>query len=146
MTLEFLEKKEKLRKLIDDYAVLGDEKKITEQMELFTPNITYKAFMGGIVVSEVSGKTNMEKEFIGHASLVKTYFTLNGQHEVQIDNDTAFGVSFAQIKMIREVDGKNVLTDYSVRYDDKYVFQNDKWLINYREGLFIIIEERLLTS
>lgn len=76
MTLEFLEKKEKLRKLIDDYAVLGDDKKITEQMELFTPNITYKAFMGGIVVSEVSGKTNMEKEFIGHASLVKTYFTL----------------------------------------------------------------------
>jgi hypothetical protein len=29
MTLEFLEKKEKLRKLIDDYAVLGDQKKIS---------------------------------------------------------------------------------------------------------------------
>jgi hypothetical protein len=146
MTLEFLEKKEKLRKLIDDYAVLGDDKKITEQMELFTPNIIYKAFMGGIVVSEVSGKANIEKEFIGHASLVKTYFTINGQQEVQIDGDTASGVSFAQIKMIREIDGKNVLTDYSVRYDDKYILQNNKWLINYREGHFIIIEERLLTS
>lgn len=70
---------------------------ITEQMELFKPNITYKAFMGGIVVSEVSGETNMEREFIGLISLVKTYFTLNGKHEVQIDNDSATGVSFAQI-------------------------------------------------
>lgn len=54
--------------------------------------------------------------------------------------------SFAQIKMIREIDEKNVLTDYSVRYDDKNILQNDKWLINYREGNFVIIEERLLTS
>lgn len=92
--------------------------------------------MGGIVVSEVSGETNMEKEFIGLISLVKTYFTLNGKHEVKIDNDSATGVSFAQIKMI---DGKNVLTDYSAIYGDKYIFQKHKWLINYRQGHFIII-------
>lgn len=36
MTLEMLSTKEELRNLIDAYAGLGDEKKISEQMGLFT--------------------------------------------------------------------------------------------------------------
>lgn len=146
MSLEFLKTKDQLRKLIDDYATLGDHKKIAQQMNLFTDEIVYKAFMGGTLVSEVSGKDQMEKEFNGHAVLVKTYFTLNGQHEVTIDGNTATGVSFSQIKMIREVDGKDVLTDYSVRYDDSYVFENGRWLIHAREGHFLIVEERSLSK
>lgn len=67
-------------------------------------------------------------------------FTLNGQHTVEIDGDTATGTSFSQIKMIREVEGKDILTDYSVKYDDKYVRQNGKWLIKDRIGYFIIVE------
>lgn len=48
----------------------------------------------------------MEQEFNKHASEVKTYFTLNGQHQVQIDGNRATGISFSQIKMIREKEGK----------------------------------------
>lgn len=146
MTLEILKTKEELRNLIDDYAYLSDEKKISQVMDLATPDVTYKVYMGGALVADVSGRENMEKDFNGHASLVKTYFTLNGQHTVKIDGDTATGVSFTQIKMIREVEGKNVLTDYSVKYDDTYVRQNGKWLIKDRIGYFIMIEERPLNS
>ncbi|TRW21950.1 nuclear transport factor 2 family protein [Flavobacterium zepuense] len=145
MTLEVLKTKQELRDLIDDYAYLSDEKKISEVMDLFTTDINYKVFMGGVMVADVSGRENMEKDFNGHASLVKTYFTMNGQSTVQIDGDTASGVSFSQIKMIRDNGGKDVLTDYSVRYDDKYVFQNGKWLIRERVGNFIIVEARTLT-
>ncbi|WP_231131599.1 nuclear transport factor 2 family protein [Flavobacterium hydrophilum] len=42
MTLENLRVKEELRSLIDDYAILGDEKKISQVMDLFTPDVTYK--------------------------------------------------------------------------------------------------------
>lgn len=146
MSLEILKTKDQLRKLIDDYATLGDQKKIAEQMNLFADEIVYKAFMGGTLVSQVAGKDQMEKEFNGHASFVKTYFTLNGQHEVTVDGNTATGVSFSQIKMIREVDGKDVLTDYSVRYNDRYVFENGRWLIHAREGHFLIVEERSLSK
>ena len=69
-----------------------------------------------------------------------------GQHTVKIDGDMATGVSFTQIKMIREIEGKDVLTDYCVKYDDKYVHQNGKWLIKDRIGYFIMIEERALNS
>lgn len=142
MTLEVLNTKQELRDLIDDYAYLSDEKKISQVMDLFTTDVSYKVFMGGALVADVSGRENMEKEFNGHASLVKTYFTMNGQHTVKIEGDTASGVSFSQIKMIRENEGKDVLTDYSVKYDDKYVYQNGKWLISERIGHFIIIEAR----
>lgn len=146
MTLEILKAKEELRDLIDAYAYLGDEKKISQVMNLFTQDVTYNVYMGGNLVSSVSGRENMEKDFNTHATLVKTYFTLNGQHTVKIDGDTATGISFSQLKMVREVDGKDILTDYSVKYEDSYVFQNGKWLIKDRIGYFVIIEARTLNQ
>ncbi|SNR40965.1 nuclear transport factor 2 family protein [Flavobacterium sp. ov086] len=142
MTLEILKTKEDLRNLIDDYAYLSDDKKIADVMNLFTLDVTYKVYMGGALVADVSGRENMEKDFNHHASLVKTYFTLNGQHTVKIDSETATGVSFTQIKMIRDIEGKDILTDYSVKYDDSYVFQNGKWFIKDRVAHFLIIEAR----
>jgi len=43
------------------------------------------------------------------------------------------------------VEGKNVLTDYSVKYDDKYVLIDSKWLIEDRIAHFLIIESRNLS-
>lgn len=146
MTLEILKTKEELRNLIDNYAYLSDEWKISEVLDLFTPDVNYKVYMSGALVADVSGRENMERDFNLHASQVKTYFTLNGQHTVKIDGDTATGISFTQIKMIREVEGKDILTDYSVKYHDTYIFQNGKWLIKNRIGYFIIIESRPILS
>lgn len=146
MTLEILKTKGELRDLIDAYAYLSDEKKISQVMDLFTPDVTYKVYMGGALVADVSGRDKMEKDFNGHASLVKTYFTMNGQHTIKIDGKTATGISFSQLKMIREVEEKDILTDYSVKYEDNYVFQNGKWLIKDRIGYFVIIETRTLNQ
>jgi hypothetical protein len=144
MTIEQLTTKTALRNVIDAYATLGDEWKIAEQMELFTPDLTYKVFMGGALVADVSGRVAMERDFNLHSSQVKTYFTLNGQHTVEINEDSATGVSFSQIKMIRANEGKDILTDYSVRYEDNYVLQNTKWLIKDRIAHFLIVETREL--
>ena len=146
MTAEILKTKEDLRSLIDDYAYLGDEKRISEVMSLFTPDCSYKVYMNGALVADVSGTETMEKEFNGHAAAVKTYFTMNGQHTVKIDGETATGVSFTQIKMTRESEGRDVLTDYSVKYDDLYVCLDGKWFIKERIGYFIIIEVRPLNN
>jgi len=144
MTAEDLKTKEELRNLIDAYAYLGDEKKISEQMMLFTPDVIYTVHMNGAVVSTVESTASMEKEFSGHAAQVKTYFTLNGQHTVKIDGNAATGISYSQLKMIRENDGKENITDYSVRYDDVYVCQDGKWLIKERKAYFLIVEARPL--
>lgn len=142
MTLEILKTKQDLRELIDNYAYLSDEWKISEVMNLFTPDVIYKVYMNGALVANVYGRESMESDFNLHSSQVKTYFTLNGQHSVKIDGESATGISFSQIKMIREVEGKDILTDYSVKYEDNYIFQNGKWLIKERTGYFLIIESR----
>ncbi|KQX46969.1 hypothetical protein ASD40_17015 [Paenibacillus sp. Root444D2] len=54
------------------------------------------------------------------------------------------GVSYSQMKMVREEDGKEVITDYSVKYDDLYVRQNGTWLIKERIAHFSIIDARAL--
>ncbi|KQB42693.1 Bile acid 7-alpha-dehydratase [Flavobacterium aquidurense] len=113
-------------------------------MSVFTPDIVYQVYMNDFLAANVSGRDNLEKEFSGHAAQIKTYFTLNGQHNVEIDGDTASGVSFSQIKMIRESEGKDILTDYSVKYVDKYVNEKGKWLIKERTGYFIIVESRVV--
>ena len=146
MTFEILKSKEELRDLVDAYAYLGDEKRIGEVMDLFTADAVYKVYMGGALIATTIGTKDLETDFTAHAAEVKTYFTLNGQHAVKINGDVATGVSFSQIKMIREPEGKKVLTDYSVRYDDEYVRQNGKWLIRDRTGHFVIIESRVLES
>jgi len=144
MILENLKIKEELRDLIDAYAYLGDEKKISEQMSLFTPDAVYTVYMDGFLVAETRGTDNLEKEFNGHASEVHTYFTINGQHSIKIDGESATGTSVSQLKMIRKPKGQVLITDYSVRYDDVYLRQNEKWLINQRTGFFKIIDARRL--
>jgi len=146
MTLEILKIREELRNLVEAYAYLGDERKISEQTHLFTTNIVYKAYMGDILAANVCGRENMETEFNAHASQVKTYFTLNGQHTVKIDGYFATGVSYSQIKMVREIEGKDILSDYSVKYSDKYIFENGKWLISERTGYFILVDSRPLNK
>jgi len=139
-----LQIQQELRKLVDDYASLGDDRKISEVMDLFTSDLKYSVYMGGNLISSVSGREAMEKDFKGHAAEVKTYFTLNGQHTVKIEDNSATGVSFTQIKMIREAEGRDVLTDYSVRYEDYYVEEHGRWLIKDRVAHFLIIETRSL--
>jgi hypothetical protein len=146
MTLELLQAKAELRDLVDAYAYLGDDRKTAEQMGLFTPDAVYQVYMGGVLVATTSGTETLEKEFSGHAAQVKSYFTLNGQHTVDVDGDSATGVSFAQLKMVREAEGADIITDYSVKYEDKYVRQAGKWLIKERTGHFIIIDARPLAN
>lgn len=143
-TLDAARDRQELRDLIDAYAYLGDEKKTHQQMALFTPSATYKVYMNGTLVANTKGTDLLEKEFSAHAAQVKTYFTLNGQHTVKINGDAATGISFSQIKMVRKSADKDALTDYSVRYEDKYVRQGGKWLIEERTGYFVIVEARPL--
>lgn len=67
MTLEILKTKEELRTLIDLYASLGDEKKISQVMDLLTPNVNYRVYMNNLLLSTVS------EEKIWNKSLINTH-------------------------------------------------------------------------
>lgn len=50
------------------------------------------------------------------------------------------------MKVIREEQGVDILSDYSIRYDEVYVRQNGAWLIQERAEYMIMIESRPLQS
>lgn len=66
----------------------------------------------------------MFESFKDIAALVKRYFSVNGQHIVQVDGDNATGVAYTKLTVVREQDGKEIITDYNTKYEDTYVRQN----------------------
>lgn len=142
-----LEEKMQLDKLVNRWTVLGDEKKTEEQLELMTSDINYRVYFGTQVVAETVGRENLVKEFKSHASEVKRYFSLDGQHIVDFSKAGATGILYSQIKMVRaNSDNQEVLTDYSVKYEDAYVKVNGSWRISQRVAYYVIVDSKVLSA
>ena len=142
-----IDEKIKLDKLVNRWTVLGDEKRTEEQIALMCSDVTYQVYFGDQKVSETIGQENLIKEFKGHAAEVKRYFSLDGLHIVDFNDKGATGILYSQMKMVRENEaGQEILTDYSVRYDDFYIKDGDDWKINKRAAHFIIVDSKELAA
>ena len=72
-------------------------------------------------------------------------YHLNGQHTVSFRSETeAEAINYCAVKLVGEQDGKQVLQDHSVRYQDTYIKQGGKWLISQRIANFMISETRII--
>ncbi|MCT9075210.1 nuclear transport factor 2 family protein [Streptomyces fulvoviolaceus] len=130
MSLQDLEAKSELKQLVDTFSNLGDEKRIKDQMSLF----------------DISGVEQLEETFSGFIANVTRLFHMNGQQVVDIDGDSATGISYCQVKLVTEEDGKEFITDSSIRYNDEYVQRDGRWLIKTRISHFLINDKRPLGS
>jgi ketosteroid isomerase-like protein len=146
MSLEISQAKSEIKELVDAFANLADEKKISEQMPLFTLDTTVKVYMGDQLLFDISGTKQLEEVFTSFTSNVKRSFHMNGQLVVNVDGDSATGVSYCQVKLVSEEDGKEFITDSSIIYHDEYVRQNGTWLIKTRISHFSINDKRSLQS
>jgi len=144
MSLEILEAKSELKELVDTFSNLADEKNISGQMPLFTKDTIVKVYMGEELLFDISGTKQLEEVFTGFTADVKRSYHMNGQQVVKIDGDTATGIAYCQVKLVSEEDGKEVVMEHSIRYNDKYVRQNGTWLISERISHFNITEKRTL--
>jgi hypothetical protein len=146
MSLEILQTKTELKELVDTFSNLADEKNIPGQMPLFTPDTTVKVYMGDQLLFDISGTEQLEEVFTGFTANVKRSYHMNGQHVVNVDGNSATGILYCQVKLVSEEDGKEFITDHSIRYDDEYVRQNGTWLIKTRISRFSINDKRTLQS
>lgn len=146
MSLQFLEDKSELKQLVDTFANLGDERRIADQMSLFTPETKVQVYMGEDLVFDISGVEELEETFSGFIANVTHLFHMNGQQVVDLDGDSATGIAYCQVKLVTEEDGKTFITDSSVRYNDEYVRRDGRWLFKTRISHFTINDKRLLGS
>jgi hypothetical protein len=144
MSLEILEAKVELKELVDTFSNLADEGNVPGQMPLFTKDTVVKVYMGTNLVFDINGTTQLEQIFTDFTKDVKRSYHMNGQQDVIIDGDTATGIVYCLVKLVSEEDGKEYVTEHSIRYDDKYIRQSGKWLISERISHFNITEKRAI--
>jgi bile acid 7-alpha-dehydratase len=126
-----------LKNVVDTFSNLADEKKITEQMELFTDDAEVSSIADGKINSTYVGKKAIGEAFAKYLALFHTVYHINGQQTVEINGDTAHGISYCQVVLIGNIDGKEMQRKAGVRYSDTYVKQNGKWLIKKRVSNFM---------
>lgn len=147
MNIQQLIERQALKDLVDTFSNLADEKRVAEQMALFTENAQVNTYIGGQLFAEAKGKAEIEHVFSSFLAQFHSVYHLNGQHTVTFRSATeADAINYCAVKLVGEQDGKQVLHDHSVRYQDSYIKQDGKWLISKRIANFMISESREIKS
>ena len=112
---------------MDTFSNLADEKRVAEQMALFTPDAQVNTYIGGKLFAEAKGTAEIEQVFSSFLAQFHSVYHLNGQHTVTFRSETeAEAINYCAVKLVGEQDGKQVLQDHSVRYQDMYIKQGGK--------------------
>ncbi len=134
--MQEIQDKMALRELVDNFSNLSDEKKVTEQLELFTDDAEVISISGEHVFTS-KGKKEIGDAFSNFLALFHTVYHINGQHTAKINGDTATGIYYCQVVLIGNQDGKNIGRFSGVRYNDEYVKTDGKWFIKNRTSHFM---------
>ena len=141
-----LTERQALKDLVDTFSNLADDKKVAEQMPLFTENARVTTYIGGELFADMHGRAEIEKVFSDFLANFHTVYHLNGQHTVTFTGaNEAEAINYCAVKLVGEEEGRQMLHDHSVRYRDRYVKEADgKWRIAVRVAEFMISEKRVL--
>jgi hypothetical protein len=134
--IQSLEDRAALKTLVDTFSILADQKDIAKQVLLFTDDATVESYSGDERGSRFTGRDEIGKAFGNYLALFETVYHINGQQTVEIDGDTATGISYCQVVLIAVENGKRIKNTSGVVYNDEYVRRDGKWLIAKRVSHF----------
>ncbi|MBW1606141.1 nuclear transport factor 2 family protein [Lactobacillus sp. Sy-1] len=128
-----------LKQLVDQLSNYADTKENEKQVQLFTEagkvNIINNE---GKVTFQLSGRDEILNAFAKSMAGFKSVFHMSGQQTVEfIDDHHARGVAYNYVVLTKEEADELITTQEGVRYDDYYVKESDKWLIDTRNSHFI---------
>ena len=69
--------KQALKELVDTFSNLADEKKVAEQMPLFTADAVVNTYIGGELVFAMTGRSEIEKVFSTFLAPFHTVYLYN---------------------------------------------------------------------
>jgi ketosteroid isomerase-like protein len=137
-----LEDRISIRELIDRVSILGDQREVKQQVQLFSEDAISETYSGNTVLLKLKGRKEMEQAFTDFLQNFETVYHLNGQQTVTINGDHATGTSYCQVTLIRSENSKKMKTTIGVLYHDDYIRLNNRWLIAKRIGNFNWQEKR----
>ena len=142
--LEELEARQQLKALVDNYAVESDKDNQDYYVNVFTQDCHVRVYFGTQLGMDLTNVTDLIKAYKDFGA-AKAAHHMNGQQVVEFQDDThASGVCYALAHLVTEADGVEKITALGIRYFDKYVKQDGRWLIAEREQYFVFSDTREL--
>jgi ketosteroid isomerase-like protein len=133
-----------IRELIDAYAYCADTRDAQGQMALFTEDTYFVVFMDA-KASEPTQVISKRADLFPVFDNLNTYratMHFNGQNKVQLNGDTATGITYCIAHHQTIEEGVQKLMIAYIRYEDNFVKQNGNWLFAKRKLLVDWIENR----
>jgi len=137
MTTQEIAHRLALKELVDTFSNLADEKNVSAQIPLFTADAHINVVMDGKEVFDLNGQQQILEAFSGYLAQFSVVYHINGQQTLEIHGDSAKGTSYCQVVLIKQENGQRIKQTSGVRYHDRYVFNNGKWLIAERKSDFM---------
>ena len=141
-----LEDRVALKNLVDTFSNLSDTREAELQAQLFTEDATVKTLINGKVSVELKGRKQIAEVFGNFLAKQEIIYHINGQQTVTLNGNYATGISYCQVAMIANVDGKRTITQQGVRYDDEYQKIDGRWYIKNRISNFMWRDTRELNK
>lgn len=134
--------RQELKELVDNYATESDKNNQDYYVNVFTPDCHVKVYFGGQLGMDLTSVEDVIREYKGFGA-AKESFHMNGQQLVEFQDDShATGTCYALAHLVNEVDGKDKITVHGVRYYDKYVKVDGRWMIAERDQHFVFSDTR----
>jgi len=136
MNIKELEDRTSLKELVDSVSILADRKDVHTQVQLFSENAVSETFAGGTTILKLKGRKEMAEAFGDFLKNFDTVYHFNGQQVVTINGDNATGTSYSLVTLISIENGKKMKTTIGAIYQDDFVREDNRWLIDRRIGNF----------
>ena len=125
-----------IKNLVDTFSILADRKETAQQTLLFTENATVESVSNGQPGSVLTGRKQIGDAFASFLNNFETVYHINGQQTLTLNGDKASGISYCQVTLISNEDGKKIKLAMGVYYNDDYVRESGRWLIAKRKSTF----------
>lgn len=136
MTTKELNDRAQLKELVDKVSILADKKDFNAQVQLFSENAVSDTYLGGVAILKLKGRKEMEAAFEHFLKEAETVYHFNGQQSLIMAGDKASGTCYCLVTLITKEDGKKIKTTIGATYQDDYIRENNRWLIERRIGTF----------
>ena len=144
--LQQLEDAASLKRLVDTFSILADQKDVGTQVLLFTENATVETFVNGLSAMTLQGRDQIGNAFGAYLDTFDTVYHLNGQFTVDISGNRAKGTSYCLVVLIGSENGVAIKNTSGVYYNDEYVRTGDGWQIAKRTSHFTWSEREPLAT
>lgn len=134
--IQLLEDQAALKRIVDTFSNLADDRRVHEQTFLFTEDGVVQTYFGETALPALEGRKAIEGSWTPFLASFDTIYHMNGQFTAEIDGDTATAVHYCTVELIGGPEGAKTRNSNGVIYNDSYIRMNGNWLIAKRIARF----------